>query len=258
MTTDTRPTPEEVRAMADTLVAGPPSSFKKCPRCGERWTKLWEDESCVDCSTTDPPPRNQVLEALGAPANLSGERFDPKRSQPVAAALEKLDGWRRRPRDPWSVTLIGETGTGKSMLAVELYWRWYQWRFRRTMPTEVPNYGYFVRARRVADAAFNREPPAPGRPSDIDRWTRCPFLILDEFGVGHSGGATDPIVDLLCQRYDRDLATIVTTNLPGMADSSDGRPGLESVSPQLADRLRSGVLIPMRGASLRQRGEVGR
>ena len=240
-----RPSAAEV-AEATTLLSGGPSRMLKCPRCQGMYSSLWTEESCVDCAIADPPPREKVMADIDAPRRLYNFPFNPDRTPDIAAALDRLVGWRRYPGDSWSVTLIGPTGTGKSALAVELYWRWYQGHFRRSTPIEVPTYGAFVRARQIVDAALSRrEEGAEERLVDIARWRRLPVLIVDEYGVGHApGGATDPIVDLCARRYDRDLATVFTTNLPSVA-------ALEALSPQLADRMRAGLILPVKGDSLR-------
>lgn len=231
-------------------------SWIACPRCHAPASRLWQDRVCVECAAAELPPRNRVLQLLGAPERLSEVPFSPSYSRAVADALADVGGWPNpalpRFERPWAVTLLGPTGTGKSMLAVELYWRWYCRRFRRDDPDHVPSYGRFVRARRIADTALS-EPDPRQRRASLEGWAATGFLVLDELGIGHNGGAWDPIVDVACSRYDKGLPTVFNTNLD-FGDGEDGSPGLISLSPQLADRMRSGFMVWMGGESLRGSG----
>ncbi len=132
--------------------------------------------------------------------------------------------WSDWTGDPWSLFLVGPTGTGKSFIAAETLWRW-----RR---------GWWVAAAAVPAIHYNE--------AEAAAWNRLcstPLLVIDELGRDHQGGGWEAVGRLVSSRYDDERATIVTSNLA--AREFDARAG------GILDRLAAGLTIRMTGESRR-------
>lgn len=195
-----------------------------CPTCGKR-TVGAEPGECDGCKAAKlppppPPDRDKILRQVGVPERLRAD-FDEARSQ-----WGRLDTWAG---DPWCAYLYGPAGVGKSMLAVERLWRWWNKDDRSVL---------FAKAAQVPDAYFGRE----GR-WGVGQLEGASLLVLDELGRGHLGNAWEAVEELLCVRYDELRPTIITTNLPP-ADLARDR-------EHIADRVRSGLVLKLGGDSQR-------
>lgn len=139
-----------------------------------------------------------------------------------------LDSWNGR--DPWCVTIFGPPGTGKSMMASHLLW----------VLSALLGSSWWYSARQYAyssdsDRNFKR-----------DRCSSARLLVFDDLGPVQLGWGWDTCSNLLRDRFERSLGTIVTTNwTPAQIGARD---------PALLDRLREGLLVEMAGESRRGGG----
>jgi DNA replication protein DnaC len=138
-----------------------------------------------------------------------------------------LEAWRG---EPWSVTLHGQPGVGKSQMAVELLYRWQCEDAALRDP-------FFVRAGALVRAIVQGE-------GEAERARGCPLLLLDDLGQGMGNRTAWLVVaEILAERYDRERPTLITTNLRQTA--------LERAHAPTADRLLDGLICELQGASHR-------
>jgi DNA replication protein DnaC len=75
-----------------------------------------------------------------------------------------------------------------------------------------------------------------------DQVFRSELLVLDEIGRGHEGRAWGLIIEIVSDRYDHQLPTIVTTNRRLRAEAGDKEKGLSEEDPALYRRLKEGFI----------------
>jgi DNA replication protein DnaC len=152
--------------------------------------------------------------------------------------------------ESWSMTgmllLVGATGRGKTHLAVAYLNRFLQ---------QGLNIGLFVNAMTLA-RMLDDEQKNSGQLSDVysnpyllgyarHLW---PLVVLDDFGHPSSHWRDSGIIEIILERYERGLATIVTTQLP--IDEHARRFGDDTAS-----RLTEGTMVRCGGEDYRQRGK---
>jgi len=174
-------------------------SFVQCDDCGEKWTSLRDvDEKrlCERCMVSLRErkqledlrfDREGLLRRAGVPSRYARVAFDTLSPWPVrdqAGATSLLD-WTG---DPWLVLLCGLTGVGKTLLAVELLYRWLCRPFA----------GRFIRASRIPELYFTE------RSDEYSELLHTGCLVLDDLGRGHLGKAWEAIGEVLSSRYDEE------------------------------------------------------
>jgi DNA replication protein DnaC len=143
-----------------------------------------------------------------ADARLSNYVQTRENSHAIAAGRDWLAGQRRH------LYFYGLTGRGKTRLAC-------------TLANEHPDRAAFIRVPWLI-ALTQRSIDDPSKRREMtelrDRAERAPVVVLDDLAGGeknsdHSRGLVTTILD---RRWDRDLATIVTSNLPWGGDEGLG------------------------------------
>jgi DNA replication protein DnaC len=135
--------------------------------------------------------------------------------------------------DPWAITLLGPTGTGKTHAATAL-WR---------MCLNTGTFGYFGWWFSVAKALDKiREEILTGTSSKTKAKMMSESLVLlDEVGGEKPTDFTlDAIRGVLTHRYNYQLPTIITSNAATLEV-------LEKIDPRVASRLAEGEVITLDG-----------
>jgi DNA replication protein DnaC len=193
-------------------------------------------ERCPDCAAKVATVRVLETRRRNRDAVLARAAVPGRFRMPVAALRwprdprhpeQPLERWRG---EPWSVTIQGQPGVGKSQLAVEML---YRWQCEDSALREV----FWIRAGALVRAIVLGH-------GESERARTCQLLVLDDYGQG-MGNRTAWLVlgEVLAERYDRESPTLVTTNLRQTA--------LERAHAATADRLRSGLICELRGQSRR-------
>lgn len=214
-----------------------------CCQCGRPEYGL-VDGLCTACERGSGAARSAEEWVTAALADRSGTLaavgVPPKYREP----FEEPDHWPRDakvPLDiatwqgiPWSVFLTGNTGVGKTFLATELLWR------NHVQPSGARS-ARFVRASLVPGLVFGG---ARVRQLEVFSLFEAEVLVIDEVGVGHRGGGWEALDEVIGQRWEFELPTIVTSRwtLPEVA--------AEAVSA--ADRLAEGLVATVEGRSRRR------
>lgn len=169
-------------------------------------------------------------------------RFDvPERYRKVPHDLPlppELAQWRG---EPWSVTLLGKAGSGKTWLGVRL--------FGSLAAPELADFSYYRRPDKswFVDAASFAERVRSEIASDFDgrtlnRALNAGFLMIDDYGAERdSDFVQDKLSHLLRHRYNAMLPTIVTSNLEA----------LSVLEPRIASRLSEGLTLTLDSADRR-------
>lgn len=213
-------------------VESAPTVEVRCPACGTHWERLGKelpkgfDGICPGCwdrgvrSVEEVPhDRPRFLRDSGYPLILR-ESFLDRPGVPGEPAREVL-AWQGF---PWSIGLVGPTGTGKSMVAAEIGWR-----LRDRYRTQ-----RFIRSDRLVTVLYGRlgEEERARVYADV---TECSLLVLDDLGWGNRGGAMDLVFEVLAERHGEGKPTIWTGNL----DPVD----LVEVNAPMLRRLMEGLLV---------------
>ena len=206
-----------------------------CISCGELGT--WDGRPCPDCrektAASVLAERRWAdwrgsLEAIGVPVAYRGV--------PITLRLPReLQGWAG---DPWAVTLLGPTGTGKTWAAIRLLGGAY---------CSGRDGALFADAS-VALEAMRQEIDAKGDSGKaLRRLMFAPLLLLDDLtGTRDTEYARDRFVLLLRERYNRQLPTIITSNKPSLAALAE-----ERLDAAVGSRLALGVVKTLTGRDRR-------
>jgi DNA replication protein DnaC len=125
----------------------------------------------------------------------------------VRSYMEELE----RPQGQKSLVLYGPTGTGKTLLAYIILQHVFRTCYNGHSPVAA-----------ITSAAFQgmcrqswTDKTAPTDTMVIEDLGRVPLVLLDELGQGDTAsGDSDRLARLIDRRYQLQLPTIITTNLP--------------------------------------------
>lgn len=218
-----------------------------CDWCGPTASRLEQVEEfrlCETCSRKHgwgalPPElarrrllanRERSLATLAAVPKRYAKPFQAPDAWPTDRAGISLEDWPGR--EEWSALLIGPVGAGKTFLAVELLWR----------ELVAGRSAAFVRAAEIPALSIGNRMPCPD------------LLLVDDLGIGHSGGGWEVVSRELLGRYDREQQTVITTRLrrAGYQPASGAYvPGIADHDASLGDRLRDGMVFAVNGPSRR-------
>jgi DNA replication protein DnaC len=196
-------TPEAIRALVERSVTA-----WACPACGDEVAILGAgkplppDLRCWDCimgrkATADRQARLRraaVPEAFRIPFESRDWPANANRQ----AGEECFDPDRWLAAGPWAAGLVGPSGTGKTMYAVELL-------ARSVRP------GLFIRCDRMVTAIMG----GIGADQQVETYravTSAPFLVLDDLGWGALGRAIERVFEVLAARHEAGLKTVWTSN----------------------------------------------
>ena len=133
------------------------------------------------------------------------------------------------------LTLLGQPGIGKTHLALALGWEWLE-RGKTVLYYHVAGLLNALRDgyRQTGEADYEHT---------MAFARNCSLLILDDLGAEkESDWANEQLDFLIDHRYENSKPLIVTTNLT-----------LDDLPPRIADRLREGALILLKGESYRKK-----
>lgn len=149
---------------------------------------------------------NAILASYMAEVEYRHRTFIPDEHtlQHIRLATE----WLTADNPRFGMLLCGEPGNGKTTLALAI----------KSLVHYIYSNDYEhakdfvqIQAREICDYAKNKEKTFKAL------WHKD-MLLIDDLGtepseVLHYGNVLNPVIDLLCSRYDRQLFTIITTNL---------------------------------------------
>lgn len=182
-----------------------------CPRCETPLSQRKEfpilERVCSTCLIREslrplnsvparPTSRREALAEAGCPVRFLAPFLPRPKVQPFGLELDALD-WTG---DPWSVGFLGVSGTGKTMLATELFWR----RLPRAKTAA------WWRADALVGALFGsagedaQKRAAAAQGADL--------LLIDDIGWGTSGGAMEKLFGVVAHRHAAMLETLWTSN----------------------------------------------
>jgi len=131
------------------------------------------------------------------------------------------------------LTLLGQTGLGKTHLALGIGWEWIG-RGKTVL------YYHVVDLLNALRDGY-RHPGEADYSYIITFAKNCTLLILDDLGVQKETEWADEQLDFIIDfRYERYKPLVVTTNL-----------ALDKLTPRIADRLWEGTLVHLKGQSFR-------
>lgn len=150
-----------------------------------------------------------------------------------------LQRWVTDPKRPWSVTLLGPTGTGKTHLGSAVFKLWVSPGHER--------YGWWLDA---TDAIQLLRSEAAGqfpeRQTPVSRKLADPrLLMLDDLGCTRmTDFVHEQFMYALSKRYNSYFPTIITTNAEALE-------ALDAIDPRLTSRLHEGLVVKLSGRDRR-------
>jgi hypothetical protein len=193
----------------------------------------------------------KFLETTGAPRRLT--EFDPRKldwgeaATDVAEVLALGDRLAKGEERDVSVALTGAFGVGKTLLAVHLLrraWDFWFWSPRSTSRLDFPR---FFRATDLAELRFKRnfggeDDEEDRRGGEREALARAPLVVIDDVQrVAGYRGEEVYLETVLERRHDDRLATVLTANR------------LPEDDTRFADFLRYFEVFPINGESHRGR-----
>lgn len=168
--------------------------------------------------------------------------------------INRVAAWLCNPTKRPGLLLYGNVGTGKTTLLRAICatintvcTREEDENGKKEAVLDVPNPISIVKAKQIiAEYAFKSE-----KNSRYNLMNRVALLAIDELGVESTeaklyGNVSEPLIDLLCERYDRQLCTLISTNM-GFAEIND------RYGKRMSDRFNEMfTVIPFNSNSFRQ------
>lgn len=162
----------------------------------------------------------QLLEAYYRNEVLSRTTMFETKDNVVYTNTMKVAEWLVSPKKRVGLMMMGEVGTGKTTMlkavcdTINLLCESAQENDGRYCPTLSGMYSKpisIVKAKQIVETKNNDE-------QRYKMMNKVDLLAIDELGVESVesksyGNVSEPLIDLLSERYDRQLCTIITTNL---------------------------------------------
>lgn len=241
--------PERTAAILDGPTEDPDDG--RCPTCGGnrfiRYSVPLGDERfgkavpCPHCHDTD----NETIDRLGVLAGLP----------PVTHETHRFPRWRKSPglaecynyaltfanfkaAHPF-LAFAGETGTGKTHLAIAIAWHWLESAMGTVAYWQVEAFLDALRQGYAQDMAEK------GSETHIilSFAKKCSLLVLDDLGAERATDwSTAKLDEIIDHRYLHRLPTVVTLNVTP-----------DALPPRLADRLFEGKVFVLNAPSYRRR-----
>lgn len=197
------------------------------------------DAELTECS---PPPMNEAQQRANAEENAQTNwRYKllrcnvPERYGKVPREMglpPELDEWNG---DPWSVTLMGNAGCGKSFMAVHI--------LAKLSRSDGPR-SFFYDAT-VVWQEIKDEFGTDRSGVTMDRMRTADILLLDDVGADRvTDFQSEQLSIVLTDRYNHVRPTILTTNAPNLG---------AFLSPRLVSRLSDGIVVRLSGNDRRGR-----
>jgi len=212
-----------------------------CDGCGEETTvavELWQQWTPSQKSSYRCPKCTEKYLVGEWRISMMGLRVPMVyRDVPEDLALpEPLRDWRG---DPWSVTLLGRTGSGKSWMGTNLFTHAAREMVRETLNSSIYTTAIWTDSL-LAGHEMKRDIDDGKRQRYINKLLAAPILMLDDFGAEREESAwvRSELAFVLSHRYNNVLPTIVTTNAEKLSQ-------LVEVDPRSASRLSAGIVIEM-------------
>lgn len=200
-----------------------------CSTCKDQWSSIEKPEHgvCPKCYTPE-PHRPTTLVMCGAPHKAAHEEYVRPDPMPEPAH----GSWK-----DWTVmTLLGNTGTGKTMAALEVLWR----------SVLAGKTSYFRHSADLMDDLMGRDEYAKMKARSVS------LLVIDDVGTRTDEYFWGKVGELIERRIADGKKTVITTNLK-LNLGSDELPGIKHYRPRLADRLENDLVVPMLGKSKRRK-----
>lgn len=169
--------------------------------------------------------KDALMAAIMAEVEFRHRTFIP--NDKLTAQIEKMAEWLTKEHRKFGILLCGKCGNGKSTMVKALQ----QLLNILGIRNEYTNryYGMQIISAKEINALVSKDY------ANLARLARTDMLAIDDLGtepleVLNYGNVMSPIIDLLTQRYEEQLFTIITTNLtPDMIRKVYGE--------RIADRL---------------------
>jgi hypothetical protein len=188
----------------------------------------------IDPVTHTPPGDGDWARELGAP-----ERYwDKTPGNWQGLWPDEIGDWQF---EPWSVTLLGGTGVGKTHLATALFNDVLKRMKKERRPAHP---GFWFDVTEALDKV-RQEIGALGVSQTKERLLDKRLLLLDDLGAERpTEFALDTLRAVLTFRYNHLCPTIITSNAEHMSD-------LEKFDVRVTSRLAEGIVIELAGADKR-------
>ncbi len=168
------------------------------------------------------PPRTHMTKRLFTFLPMKGSE------KAYAAALKFVSDKREHP----FFTLVGDTGRGKTHLAIGIGWHYLEVKNRLVKYGQVANLLDDLRSGYNIDSAED----AHNFDTKLNQLKKCGLLILDDLGTEQgTPWAREKLDEVVDYRYINELPLVVTSNL---------KPA--EIAPRLARRLSEGVRVALK------------
>lgn len=149
--------------------------------------------------------------------------------------IKGMAGWLTNQRAKPGVLLCGTCGNGKTTLAESARDVINTLLNPQESPNIIPNVPQMIRvnALKITQAYTEQK-------GEYERWKVCPMLMIDDLGVEPAeirtyGNVVSPLVEMLYERYDRKLMTVITSNLTKKSIGEVYGPRIEERVTEMCD-----------------------